>query len=153
MSDSILGLNVTGHLGRTDSDFAGLVVEEYRVASGPMTGSKMVKVLLADGSHRYTFRGYVIVDIPNGRTLVGLGESQWSSLIFELTGDVEWPSTVVDDGFVTRDSGTLMPLIEEAHGWTQDCGRSYDTDKGALSYVEAVYDGGLYGFALACGEL
>lgn len=54
-----------------------------------------------------------------------------------------------DDSFVMVDSGNLAGMIEEAHGWTQDCGRTYGTLKGALDYIEHTYEGGLAAFSLA----
>jgi hypothetical protein len=71
---SILGQKVTGHLGRPDTHFEGIVVEEYKVTEGAMAGSPMVKVELADGSHRYSFRYYVdvvtdVVKHPSGVTV------------------------------------------------------------------------------------
>lgn len=61
--DSILGLQVTGHLNREGSDFEGVVTEEYRVASGPLKGVPMVAVLATDGKTKWAFRAHVEVKI------------------------------------------------------------------------------------------
>lgn len=118
----MIGTIVTGHLNRPNTDFQGTVVEEYRVQVGPMTGAPMVKVALADGSHRYAFQASVSV-VP------------------------DWPTTDQDTD-VQSVSGDLGATVQEAFGHAWDCGRSYGTVRGVLGYIEATYDGGVAAFAL-----
>lgn len=45
-------------------------------------------------------------------------------------------------------SGDLGSVVQEAYGFTQDCGRSYETDRHVLGYIEQMYDGGTFAFVM-----
>lgn len=50
-------------------------------------------------------------------------------------------------------TGDLGVAVQEAHGHARDCGRSYETDAHALSYVANTYAGGLFGFVMDISPL
>lgn len=51
----------------------------------------------------------------------------------------------VDQGTM---SGDLGPIIQEAFGHAEDCGRTYNAVPHVLGYIERTYDTGLYGFVM-----